>query len=170
MLRKLCLLVLFVLTFGALVPAWAQDTGDKIELSAGYGYMHFKSSPASDLNGFVVSGQYKLRNWLGGVAEASGEYGKVGGVDSRVYTYVFGPQISWPRRISPFAHALFGVGYFSGGGFTSRSLAASYGFGVDAKLKKRWSWRVIEGDIVQTHVGGLSEHSTQVSTGIVFHF
>jgi len=170
MLRKLCLLVLFVLMCGALVPARAQDPGDKIELSAGYAYMHFKSSPAVNLNGFTVSGQYKLRDWLGGVGEVGGEYGNVGGVSSRVYTYLFGPQISWPRRVSPFAHILFGAASFSGGGFVSRSVAVAYGFGVDVKIKPRWSWRVIEGDIVQTRVGGLSEHNTRVSTGIVFHF
>jgi hypothetical protein len=171
MLRKVCLLVLFVLMGGAVVPARAQDPGDKIELSAGYAYMHFKSSPAVNLNGFDVSGQYKLRDWLGGVGEVGGEYGNVGGVNSRVYTFLVGPQVSWPRkRISPFAHVLFGAGYFSGGGFTSRSLAAAYGFGVDARIKPRWSWRVVEVDIVQTHLGGLSEHNTRASTGIVFRF
>jgi len=170
MLRRLCLLVLFVLMCGALVPARAQDPSDKIELSAGYAYMHFKSSPAVNLNGFDVSGEYKLRGWLGGVGEVGGEYGNVGGVSSHVYTYLFGPQISWPRRISPFAHVLVGVGYFSGGGYTSRSLAAAYGFGVDVKVKPRWSWRVVEADIVQTHLGGLSEHNTRISTAFVYRF
>jgi hypothetical protein len=132
--------------------------------------MHFKSSPAVNLNGFNASGQYKLKDWLGGVAEAGGEYGKVGGVSSHVYTYAFGPQVSWPRRISPFAHALFGMGTFSGGGYINRSLAANYGGGIDMKIKPRWSWRVIEGDLVITRLGGLSEHSTRVSTGFVFRF
>jgi hypothetical protein len=170
MLRRLCLLVTLLLLCGALVPARAQRFGGKIELSAGYDYTHFKSSPAVNLNGFDVSAQYKVWNWLGGVAEVDGEYGKVGGVSSRVYAYVFGPQISWPRRISPFAHALFGVGYFSGGGYRNRSLAANYGGGVDLRIKPRLSWRVIEGDLVITRLGGLSEHSPRVSTGVVFRF
>jgi hypothetical protein len=168
MVRRVCLLL--GLIFLASVPARAQDPEDKIELSAGYAYMHFKSVPAVNLNGFDVSGQYKLRDWLGGVAEVGGEYGSVGGVRSQVYTYLFGPQISWPRRISPFAHLLFGASSFSGGGYASRSIGAAYGFGVDAKVKKKWSWRVIEGDIVPTHLGGVSEHSVRVSTGIVFRF
>jgi hypothetical protein len=170
MLRKVGLVVMFVLMCGALVPARAQDPGDKIELSAGYAYMHFKSSPSVNLNGFALSGQYKLRDWLGGVGEVGGEYGTVGGVSSRVYTFLVGPQISWPRRVSPFAHILLGAGTFSGGGFANRSLAVAYGFGVDVKIKPKWSWRVIEGDIVQTHLGGLEEHNTRVSSGFVFHF
>ena len=114
MLRRLCLLVTFVLMCGVLVPARAQGLASKIELSAGYAYMHFKSSPAVNLNGFDVSGQYKLKDWLAGAADVGGEFGTVGGVSSHVYTYTFGPQVSWPRRVSPFAHALFGVGFFLG--------------------------------------------------------
>ena len=145
---------MFVLMCGALVPARAQDPGDKIELSAGYAYMHFKSSPSVNLNGFALSGQYKLRDWLGGVGEVGGEYGTVGGVSSRVYTFLVGPQISWPRRVSPFAHILLGAGTFSGGGFANRSLAVDYGVGVDcedqtqmvlARDRRRTSYRPTSG-------------------------
>jgi hypothetical protein len=62
------------------------------------------------------------------------------------------------------------VGTFSGGGYNNRSLAANYGGGVDFKIKPRLSWRVLEGDLVITRLGGLSEHSARVSTGIVFRF
>jgi hypothetical protein len=124
----------------------------------------------SQLERIYGVGEYKVRDWLGAVAEAEGEYGKVGGVSSRVYTYTVGPQISWPRRISPFAHALFGLGHFSGGGYINQSLAANYGGGIDMKIKPKFSWRVIEGDLAITRLGGVSEHSTRVSTGIVFHF
>jgi hypothetical protein len=171
MLRRLCLLAVLGLVCGGFVPARAQDMGDKFEFSAGYAYMHFKSLPTANLNGFDVSGQYKVRSWLGGVADVSGEYGQVGGVSSQVYTYLFGPQLCWPpRRISPFAHALFGAGYFSGGGYTNRAIAAEYGAGVDWKIKTRWSWRVLEANLVETRLGGVAEHSARVSTGIVFHF
>ena len=170
MLRKLGLLAMFVLMCGVLVPVRAQVLADKIDLSGGYAFMHFKSLPAVNLNGFDVSGEYKLRDWLGGVADLGGEFGNVGGVSSHVYTYLFGPQISWPRRISPFAHVLFGAGYFSGGGYTNRSLGLGYGVGVDWKVKTRWSWRVLEADLIQTKLGGVEEHSTRISTGFVYHF
>ena len=115
MLRKVCLLVGLALI--ASVAARAQEAGDKIELFGGYAYMHFKSTPAANLNGFDLAGQYKVGDWfgikLGVVADIGGEYGKVNGVSSHVYTYIFGPQISWPHRISPFVHALGGLGRFS---------------------------------------------------------
>jgi len=41
---------------------------------------------------------------------------------------------------------------------------------VDWKIKTRWSWRVLEANLVETRLGGVAEHSARVSTGIVFHF
>jgi hypothetical protein len=156
------------------LSARAQGLGDKIEIFGGYTYMHFKSTPAANLNGFDVSGQYAVRDLfgvrLGVVADIDGEYGKVNGVSSQVYTYTFGPQVSWPRRISPFAHALVGLGHFSGGNFTSRGLAYGIGAGIDYKVRNRLSWRIIEADVILTHLGSNDQHSTRVSTGIVFHF
>lgn len=148
----------------------AQGSGDKIELSAGYSYMHFGTSPKVNLNGFDVSGQYKLADWLGIVADVTGEYGKVGDVSSRVYTYLFGPQVSWPRRVSPFAHALVGGSHFDGGGFASKGIAWGLGAGVDYRWKPQLSWRVIEIDAIPTHLGGDEEHNTRLLTGIVFRF
>lgn len=167
-LRKLCLIVAMI--FLASVSARAQGLGDKIELSGGYGYMHFKSTPASSLNGFDASGQWKFFNWLGAVADVGGEYGKVNGVNSQLYTFLFGPQISWPHRISPFAHALAGLSRFSGGDFKDRSTAFAFGVGVDYHVSGRFSWRVIQADALTTRLGGRDEHNTRVSTGIVFRF
>ena len=169
MLRKMWL-VLPVIVVGAL-SARAQGPGDKIEFSAGYSYMHFGSIPKVSLNGFELSGQYKLSDWLGIVADLGGEYGKVSGVSSRVYTYLFGPEVSWPpKRISPFVHFLGGGSHFDGGGFASKGFAWDVGAGVDYRLKGRLSWRIIQADILPTHLGGNEQHSTRVSTSIVFRF
>jgi hypothetical protein len=171
-LRKVCLL--FGLVLIASMAARAQEAGDKIELFGGYAYMHFKSTPAANLNGFDLAGQYKVGDWfglkLGVVADIGGEYGKVNGVSSQVYTYIFGPQISWPHRISPFVHVLGGLGHFSGGNFTSRGLAYGIGGGVDYKISRRLNWRIIQADVLPTHLGSNDQHSARVSTGIVFHF
>src|SRR5438034_7641474 len=68
---------------------------DKVELFGGFSYMH---SHSSNLTGWEISGQYKLRDWLGGVADVDGHYGSVNGVGTSTYTYLFGPQISLPSR------------------------------------------------------------------------
>jgi len=170
MLRRLCLVVSLVLIAGAWAPARAQGFFDKVELSAGYAYTQFKSYPTSNLNGLNLSAQYKWREWLGVDADFGGGIGSVGGVSSRVYTYLFGPQVSWPHRVSPFAHVLVGGSHFSGGGYTSKGIATGFGLGVDWKVKARLSWRVLEIDDVPTHLGGLTEHSPRVVTGIVYRF
>ncbi len=167
MLRKLAFLLGVVAIM--VVPARAQ--GDKIELSASYSYMHFSATPAVNLNGAELGGQYKLSDWLGVAADLTGEFGKVGGVSSNIYSYLFGPQVTWPRRISPFAHVLLGAAHFDGGGFASRSFAWDIGGGVDMRIHNgRFSWRIIQGDVLPTHLGSIEQHNTRVSTGIVIRF
>ena len=167
-LRKICLLV--AMTFVTSLSARAQGVGDKIELFGGYSYVHFKSTPASNFNGFNAGGEWKFRDWLGVVADVGGEYGKVNSVNSQLYTFLFGPQVSWPHRISPFAHALVGLARFSGGDFRDRAAAFALGAGVDYHVSGRFSWRVIQADALPTRLGGMSEHNTRISTGIVFRF
>jgi hypothetical protein len=168
--RKIALFLALAVLGG--ISTQAQSSGDKIELSAGYSYLHFKALPAANLNGFEASGQYKLRDWLGGVADVSGEYGKVGGFSSRVYTYMFGPQVTWThfRRFSPFAHALLGGAHFDGGGYASRGFAWDIGAGVDTPIRGKLSWRIIQADALPTHLGNNEQHSTRVSSSIVYRF
>lgn len=170
MARKLAFL------FGVIIlvslSAHAQGLDDKIEVSAGYSYLRFHAIPSANLNGFNASGQYKLSDWLGVALDLGGQYGQVGGVSSRVYTYVVGPQVTLPRpwRFTPFAHFMIGGSHFDGGGFASKGFAYDIGAGVDTKIKPRLSWRILEIDEIPTHLGGSTQHNVRVSTGIVFRF
>ncbi len=171
MARKLAFLLGIIILVS--LSARAQGVGDRIELSAGYSYMRFHSIPSANLNGFDVSGQYKISDWLGAVVDVGGEYGQVGGVSSRVYTYLVGPQVTLPRPwkfFTPFAHVMIGGSHFDGGGFASKGFAYDIGAGVDAKIKPRLSWRIIAIDEIPTHLGGNTQHNARVSTGIVFRF
>jgi hypothetical protein len=168
MVRKLFLVLALISLAG--LSTWAQGLSDKIEVSAGYTYMRFGATPAVNLNGWALGGQYKLSGWLGVVADVNGEYGRVGGASSHVYTYLVGPQVSWPRRISPFAHVLLGGAHFSGGNFTSRSFAYGIGVGIDTKISTKLSWRIIELDAIPTHLGSNDQHNTRLLTGIVYRF
>src|SRR5246500_6027148 len=115
MLRTMGLLLLGVL-FVALQPAQAQDQ-DKVEVFGGYSYMRVRPSPDVNLNGWEASGQYKFTDWLGGVADFDGHYGSLRGISTSTYTYLFGPQVSWPARVSPFGHLLLGGAHLRVGGF-----------------------------------------------------
>jgi hypothetical protein len=168
MVRRLCLLAGLVLL--ASLPAHAQLLGDRIEVSAGYSFLRFRSTPQANLNGFEFTGQYKLFPFLGGVADVGKNYGSVGGVHSSVTTYLFGVQASWPGRISPFIRAMAGHAGFYGGGFSAGSLTEDGGFGVDVRWKHGFSWRVIEGDYVRTNFLSHIQGNYRASTGIVFRF
>jgi hypothetical protein len=166
MVRKVSLLVglLFLVSLGAGSRASAQD---KVELYGGYSYFHLQNSPgATNLNGFIFSGEYKFAPWFGGVGEVGGDYG--GG--SSVTTFLVGPQVSFPARISPFAHILIGGAHYNQPGFGDTSFATSLGFGIDAKIAPAFKWRIIEGDYVTTRFGGGVQNNARISTGIVFRF
>ena len=99
MIRKLSFLAGLVLLVS--LSAGAQGVGDKVEIFGGYSYMHVDT--VGSLNGWELSGQYKINDWLGGVADFDGHYGD----NLAAHTFLFGPQVSFPARISPFAHVLF---------------------------------------------------------------
>jgi hypothetical protein len=165
MLRKV--LLLLGMYFLASLSAKAQD---KAELFGGYSYLRFKSSPSLNLNGWEISGQYRFTDWLGGVADFDGHYGSVSGIGTSTYTYLFGPQISLPSRVSPFGHLLLGGAHLGAGGFGSSSFSMAFGGGIDTEITDRFSWRVIQADYLMTQFGGRSQNNFRLSTGIVFRF
>jgi hypothetical protein len=164
MVRRLFLLLglVFLVSFSA----HAQSDSDKFELYGGYSYLRLDSSPSTNLNGWNFSGQYKVKDWLGGVADFSGNYESPGSVT----TFLFGPQVSWHARVSPFARILVGGAHFSGGGLTDLSLTESIGAGIDTKLTHLLSWRIIQGDYIHTEFFSTSQNNIRVSTGIVLRF
>ncbi len=164
MLRRLSFLL--PLVFMISISAHAQGLGDKVELSGGYSFMNFDSSPSTHMNGWNLSGQYKITDWLGAVADFSGNYGS----GASVHTFLFGPQVSWPARVSPFAHVLVGGAHFSSSGAGDSSFSAAIGAGIDTRLTDRFSWRIIEGDYVPTRFFGGTQNNIQVTTALVIRF
>ena len=169
MLRKLCLLFGLVLVVS--LSARAQDS-DKIQLFGGYSFQHVDSSggPSFNQNGWEASAGYKFSHLIGLVADFDGHYGTTGGLNSSVYTYMFGPQVSIPGRLSPFAQVLVGGGHahFTGN-FTDNSVAWTLGGGVD--------YRIIPGIYFRAQVGweptyffNQTQNNVRVSTGLVVHF
>ena len=129
---------------------------DKVELFGGYSYMRFQSG---NLNGWEIAGQYKFADWLGGVADFDGHYGSPHGIGTSTYTYLFGPQVSLPSRVSPFA------------GFGSSSFSLALGGGIDVGLfHDQFYWRVIQTDYVMTQFGSHAQNNFRASTGIVIRF
>jgi Outer membrane protein beta-barrel domain len=164
MVRRLFLLL--GLVFLASLSAHAQSDPDKFQLYGGFSYLRLDSSPGTNLKGWNASAQYKVNNWLGGVMDLSGNYESPGSVT----TFLFGPQVSWHARVSPFARLLVGGAHFSGSGLKDTSLSESIGAGFDTRINHRLSWRIIQGDYIHTEFFGTSQNNIRVSTGIVLRF
>jgi hypothetical protein len=93
------------------------QSSDRIEVFGGYTYLNPDFSPVSPnhVNGWNASANFKVRPWLGFVADFSGFYPShfypgCGGcsqgatISGTSYTFLFGPQFSLRRgRFSPFA-------------------------------------------------------------------
>lgn len=66
-------------------------------------------TPRQGLNGWELSATYRFLPWLGATADFSGHSGTaVSPSTVKQYTYLFGPEVSLPRRVSPFVHVLLG--------------------------------------------------------------
>lgn len=142
----------------------------------------------ANLNGWEFSGQYKFLPFLGGTVDFNGTYGKLHGASTREHTYLVGPQVSIPFKVSPFAHALFGLaresqdtvpaacpitaptcsGFASLG--SSTSWASAVGGGLDWHVAPFVSVRAFQLDYIHTHLHGATQNQPRVSAGIVFHF
>jgi len=160
--------LLLGILFLATLPAAAQD--DKVEVFGGYTYMRFRPGTDLNLNGWEASAQYKFRDWIGGVADFDGHYGSPSGVGTSVYTYMFGPQVSLPRRVSPFAHVLLGGAHLSAAGVGFSAFSMAIGVGIDAEIKQGISWRIIQGDYLMTRFASETQNNGRISTGVVFRF
>jgi hypothetical protein len=171
MLRKVSLMAGLILSLSVFsTPARAQD---KVELFGGYSYMHVGDNPSLNTNGWELSGQYKFRDWLGGVADFDGHYGNSHGASWTTHAFLFGPQISLPARVSPFAHLLIGGAHANWGGATSTSFAMALGFGIDSRIvasNPGIDWRIIQFDYIPTYFFGRTQNNARVSTGLVFRF
>lgn len=125
----------------------------------------------TNANGWEISGVWKTSRWLGLKADFDGHYTPAFGGSASFNSFLFGPQISAPGRISPFAHVLLGVSHQSQpGGFSANTLATAIGGGVDFKVSRFVSLRIVQADYYLTRYLGSLENEVRFSTGVVLHF
>ncbi len=124
-----------------------------------------------DANGWEISGVWKTSRWLGLKADFDGHYTPAFGGTASFNSFLFGPQVSVPGRISPFAHVLLGVSHQGQpGGFSANTFATAIGGGVDLKVSRFVSVRVVQVDYYMTRYLGFSQNEVRFSTGVVLHF
>jgi opacity protein-like surface antigen len=134
--------------------------------------------PENNFEGWNAEVQYNADRWIGIVADFDGRYGtpftassisQVSGLpDGTAYSFLAGPVISYRKfkKITPFAHALFGVDRTTlksstinglpapvtsaSANYTDFALAA--GAGVDYKLTQHFALRLAQVDYFHTSV------------------
>ena len=148
----------------------------RFQLSLGYEYAHFRSTPFnSNLNGVHTSLSYFFNDWAaieGGIVGAFGT--KVFGDRSKYLLYTVGPRVAWRdsrRKYEPWMHFLVGglhmIPQVAVGG--QNGFAFQAGAGVDFRYNSRVSFRG-EGDFVRSQLYSQSQNNVQFGGGIVFHF
>ena len=138
-----------------------------------------------NLNGYEFSATYKLKPWLGATGDFSGHYGTVASHSSaHVQTFLFGPEVSLPAKVSPFAHLLFGgahesIGSRIGGlgGFSAsilpssgNSFATALGAGIDLSLTRFISVRPVQVDYLLTRAYSSTQNQPRFSAGVLLRF
>lgn len=124
----------------------------------------------ANANGWDATLDYKPNRWLGVAADFGGYYRSAFNNSIHLQTYLFGPQLSLPGRISPFGHVLFGVAHQTVGDPGATAFASAIGGGVDVKLNRFASVRVIQLDVLLTRFGGLTQAGPRFSAGLVLRF
>ena len=204
------LLMVFAATFS---QAQSQP---RLEVFAGYSYARtplsvqdFHPCPAiptscpilanysgtANASGFEASGAFRFARHWSAVADAGGTFGfasqtsqinQISHDTDHRYTYLFGPQISSPRRISLFGQALFGAVHqcqsFNYLSFvdiaptpqtsvvSQTSFAAAFGGGLDLKLTRHIGVRAIQYRELLTRFNSSTQYQPEISAGVVLRF
>lgn len=172
--RIICMVsLMFLLSF----TTSAQDT-PKAELFGGYSYAGEGS------NGFDASIAGNVSSWFGLVADVSGQYTRLeeDGIRERIKTnsYLFGPRFSLRRnkRVTPFAHALFGVSHVKSEAvelgqaftFSDTSFGMALGGGLDVTVSDHLAIRVIQADYLRTRFFNQTQNEGRIAVGVVLRF
>ncbi len=185
-----------VLLLASSVPALAQTPVG--ELGIGYSFQSWNVPPVLQpnttlhMNGLDVSAEFNLNGFLGVDADAGWTRNTQSGATTNITTVMLGPQI-YPighHRITPFAHALFGIGSFNLG-FPSSSSCTPYcnnrdgnfawagGGGLDINISRHFAIRPVELDYEQTQFdlqyltgapAAANQNSWKYTAAILFHF
>jgi hypothetical protein len=167
----------------------------KFDLFTGFSYARANPSgttlPSFNMYGGEASLAYNANRWLSGVVDFAGYRTsqltalQPKGFNGNMYTYLFGPRISYRNstRVTPFAQTLFGVAHALNGTYLNgkqTDFAMTVGGGLDLRLSRRISLRPVQADYLLTHFNEFEtfqlntsnswQKNVRLATGVVFHF
>ena len=135
------------------------------ELSLGYSFLR-----ASDGGSASIAGNFN--RWFGIVGDFGGYRASEAGISANVFSYLFGPRISYRDndRITPFAQVLVGGARISAAGASLNSFALAAGGGIDIKAAEHIAIRLVQAEYVFTRFAGEKQNNVRLSAGVVFRF
>lgn len=170
------------------VSGFAQESAPKVDVFAGYSYLQANPGVTGvdsfHLHGGSASAAYHFTNSLSAVADFGGyDNGNLlgTGTDGRLYTYLFGPRLSYRhyRKFTPFGQVLLGSAHANASAFgttgSQNAFAMTAGGGFDYKLFDRFWIRPVQAEYLLTRfregaLGARNENNLRLSTGFVFRF
>jgi len=174
--RKISCLLGLVLLFSMTATAQEQET-PRVEIFGGYSrFIADLNGSSFQLNGAHFSAVENVNSWFGGVLDFSAHYGQSGGVNVNTQSVMYGAYFANRRNksITPFAHASLGAVHGSAGYLgiskSDTHFAFALGGGVDVKLSRKVSLRVVQADYLPTNFLNLRQDNIRVSSGLVFRF
>jgi hypothetical protein len=168
------------------------DTAPASRLNTAFGLAPGTLSVKQNYPGWNGALQFNVTHWLGVEADASGHYGtpvsassSSGFPSASFHNFLFGPVVTFRHnRARPFVHALFGFDHLSTNASAALGLAAisddafaaAIGGGLDLRVSRRISLRVVQADYLYTGhdttpFGGVGhQNNIRVSGGVVLNF
>ncbi len=158
-------------------PSFGHYEGYRFQLSEGYSYFRFRSTPFNaNMSGIQSSLSYFLNDWFAVEGNTIAAFGSqvFGGDRSKALLFTGGGRLAWRdtrRKFEPWMHGLVGglriLPQTSAGGKTS--FAFQGGGGVDYRLSGRASVRV-GGDFIRSQLYSQAQNNFQIGGGLVLNF
>jgi len=165
------LLLFAVILLGVSALAVAQDV-PRAEVFGGYTYLRCDTddvNSACNLHGWNASAAFNGNKWLGAVADFSGHYGKVVDTDLNVYSFLFGPKVTFrTAKATPFIQALFGTSRIGLDDSSEWQFAMTFGGGLDINVNDKIAVRPAQVEYFTTKNGSDFADHFRYSAGIVF--
>jgi len=153
----LSLLLLYTLA----LPVKAQKPYPRVEIAGGYSPLIVDRARRNMPKGWTAGVSVNVHRYFGIETNLAGHYGHitVPRADESYYLFQGGPRVTFRlQRLTPWAHALFGVSQsrVAGAGVLKTSFAGTFGGGLDVNVHKRVALRVVQADYVRMRISDLS--------------
>ena len=170
MTRK-CFLSLFTLILLLLSSSALGQNGDypKVEVFGGFSYLNADLGTRENFFGWQGSVSGNVKENIGIVVDAGGQYKSVLGIGISFYELLLGPRFMVrSERVTGFVHALAGNRYVFVPGDIDSAFALGFGGGMDVNVSDSIAIRVFQLDYMPNRSRGMWRHDVRFGSGIVF--